>query len=119
MKLSIQFKNLKGDGPIISHIDHKFSFVFARSQHSIESAAITLKNINDPKGGIDKLCQIVIKPVGLGKIVVTEKRQHLTEAIDHCLHRASQSLDRKLKRRHKLSKRAYRNAAMFDLPAAT
>jgi len=53
--------------------------------------------VNGPKGGPDKQCQIIIKPVGLPRLVVSELRSDFRLAIDRSISRASQSLGRKLK----------------------
>ncbi|WP_163836803.1 HPF/RaiA family ribosome-associated protein [Spartinivicinus ruber] len=95
MNFTITFRNLKDNGEVINYIDHRFAFAFSRMSDKIEKAMITLSNINGPKGGIDKQCQIILKPVGLRKIVVAERREDIREAIDQCFYKASQSLNRK------------------------
>ena len=112
MNFDITFRRMKGNGEMINHIDHRLSFAFARTQHEIENATITLSDINGPKGGIDKQCQIVLTPIGLRPIVVSEKQEDMLQAIDRCLYRASQSLDRKLKRRQVLLKRRHQRTIL-------
>ena len=104
MKLRINFRNMRGSADIINHIDHRLSFSLARTRDEIESTTITVSDINGPKGGVDKQCQVVVKPVGLGQIVIAERQHNARLAIDRCLARASQTLNRKLKRKHALPK---------------
>lgn len=104
MKLSINFRNMRGSGNIINYIDHRHAFAFAGTRHEIERTTITVSDVNGLKGGIDKQCKVVIKPVGLREIVIAETRENILQAIDLCLARASRSLNRKLKRRHVLMK---------------
>lgn len=106
MKLSINFRNMRGSGNIINYIDHRLAFAFAGTRHEIERTTITVSDVHDPKGGVDKQCKVVIKPSGLKEIVIAETRENIRQAIDLCLARASRSLNRKLKRRHILMKAA-------------
>ncbi|MBC6428463.1 MAG: HPF/RaiA family ribosome-associated protein [Cellvibrionales bacterium] len=99
MKFKIIHRNIREHGDLTDYIEHRLSFAFARMRHEVDSATLTLSDINGPKGGIDKQCQMVIRASGLRPLVITEKRDHLRQAIDRCLHRASQSLSRKLKRK--------------------
>ena len=105
MKLDINFRNLRGSGEIINQIDHRLSFAFARTRDEIESTKVIVTDINGPKGGIDKQCKVVVKPVGLKQIVVAERRANIRQAIDRCISRASHCLNRKLKRRQALMKK--------------
>lgn len=105
MKLSINFRNMRGSGNIINYIDQRLSFIFASTRHEIERTTITVSDIDGLKGGIDKQCKVVIKPSGLTEIVIAETRENILQAIDLCLARASRSLNRKLKRRHLLIKK--------------
>ena len=106
MKLSINFRNMPGSGNIINYIDHRLSFAFAGTREEIERTTITVSDVNGPNGVAGKQCKVVIKPSGLREIVIAETRENIRQAIDLCLARASRSLNRKLKRRHILMKKA-------------
>lgn len=99
MKLNINFRNVPGTGDIISHIDRRLSFCLSRVEHDIESVDVTVSDINGPRSGVDKQCKVIIKPIGLRRIVVVEKRDRIQSAIDASLARAERSLVRKLKRK--------------------
>lgn len=106
MKLNIGFKDMVGSADVIAHIEHRMSFTLSRLHHEIDSISIMLSDINGPKRGVDKQCRVIIKPVGLAEIVITETREKIRHAIDRCLARASQSLSRKLKQRRSAPKQA-------------
>jgi len=117
MKLNIDFRNISSDGATIDYIDHRLSFALARTKHAIQSTAITVSDINGSRGGIDKLCKVVIKPVRLAPIVISERQASLRLAIDRGISRASQNLARQLKRKqHSLKGRQKPNSlpAEFD-----
>ncbi|MDE1460797.1 HPF/RaiA family ribosome-associated protein [Spartinivicinus poritis] len=115
MNINISLRNLSDNGEIINYIDHRLSFAFARTFDKIAHASITLSNINGPKGGIDKQCQIILKPIGMRKIVVSEKQESLRQAIDQCLHRASQCLNRKVKRKQVLFRKQQQKATLHSV----
>ncbi|WP_052691954.1 HPF/RaiA family ribosome-associated protein [Teredinibacter purpureus] len=98
MKLSIKFRKVVGNGTLTNYINRRISFAFSRTEHAIHSTAVTVSDINGPKGGIDKECLVVIKPAGMAEIVVSERQPNFRQAIDRCIARANQSLARKLKR---------------------
>ncbi|MGK0441809.1 MAG: hypothetical protein ACJA0N_001610 [Pseudohongiellaceae bacterium] len=96
---------MRGNGEIINHIDHRLSFAFARTRDEIASTTVIVTDVNDPKGGVDKQCKVVVKPFGLREIVITEKRDDIRQAIDRCLARAGRCLNHKLKRKQALRKK--------------
>lgn len=101
MRLSIDFRNgvNVGNAAAIAHIHRRISFAFSNVKHEINSASITVADVNGPKGGLDKQCRVVIKANGISDVVVSEKQSSIYHAIDRCLARARQNLARRLKRR--------------------
>lgn len=99
MKFSINFRHTEGSSEVIDYIDRRLSFSFSRIRHKVENIAISLADINSPKGGIDKRCHIIVKAVGLNQLIVVDKRTNLYEAIDSCIDRASLYIKRKLARK--------------------
>ena len=105
MKLSIKFRKIPGSAGTIDYINRRLSFALAGTRDAIQSTAITVSDINGPKGGMDKQCRVVIKPNGLPDIVVSEKQADLRVAIDRGIARASQSLSRRIKRKQLSARR--------------
>lgn len=105
MKFSINFRKVVSTKELIEHINRKASFAFSRTQDSIHNASITIRDINGPKGGVDKECLVVIKPCGLKKIVISEQSANLKKAIDRAISRANQSLIKGLKKSQSALKR--------------
>ena len=99
MNSYINFRNMHSSREITGYVDYRLSFAFSRLKHKIETLTVTLSDINGPKSGIDKQCRIVVKPMGLKQIVITERRDDIRQAIDRSIARASQTLSRRMKRR--------------------
>jgi putative sigma-54 modulation protein len=64
-----------------------------------------VSDVNGPKGGVDKLCRILIKSAQLPDIVITEYQPNISTAIDRCIAPARQSLSQKLNRNKQSLKR--------------
>ena len=108
MKLIIRSGNLNGRTELATYINNRVTFAFSQCRHAVESASVALQDVNGPKGGIDKQCRVLVKPVGMERFGITERQSDVYQAIYNCLSRASQSLDRKLKRRRARVKKVFR-----------
>jgi putative sigma-54 modulation protein len=58
-----------------------------------------LKDINGPRGGVDKLCQVRLTLPRLRDIVIEDTQADLYVAIDRAADRASRTLNRRLARK--------------------
>lgn len=70
----------------------------------IKSVDLTVEDVNGPRGGIDKLCRILVSLRGKADVVITAKDQKLSKAIAAAIDRASRSVRRKVERRDFRSK---------------
>ncbi|HBR96096.1 MAG TPA: hypothetical protein DD979_01795 [Gammaproteobacteria bacterium] len=103
MTPTIVIRNVDLDKSTRHYIEDKFSFAFKRLRHAIHSAVVTVNDLNGPtKGGVDIQCRVLIKPVGLPSIVISERQSRIRSAIDASLGRASRCLVRKLRSRKQL-----------------
>lgn len=98
MKLIIKAKKIKRNGAILQHIHQRVGFAFARSRQIVESLTITVRDINGPKGGVDKECTVLVRTNALPTIVIKEKQSRIRVAIDRAITRASHNLMQRLKR---------------------
>ena len=87
----------------------------ARLSERVMRLHVTLKDINGPRGGRDKICMLRAEFVDGGEIVVVDRSDHLRRAIAGCLQRSRRVIDRELKRRHRVARRERRREV---LPAA-
>lgn len=81
--------------------EHRVRAVLRRMQGQVQQARIRLRDVNGPKGGVDKRCQIQLVTDGHGTLVVEASDVHELGAFNRALQRASQALTRRWQRRRK------------------
>ena len=73
-------------------------FVFRRLEWLIPRATVQLSDVNGPRGGIDKRCQVEIKSDAVGTVVVASVARDWRTALDRALARAARFLVRQRQR---------------------
>jgi ribosome-associated translation inhibitor RaiA len=73
--------------------------VFARFSDHVTQLRVTLKDVNGPKGGRDKVCVLSADLQGGGQVVVVDRADKMRSAIFGCLRRARSVVSRELRRR--------------------
>lgn len=98
MQLEIQARNFSLTRAIHGFTKRRVNFSFSKHFSKMKCVIVRLTDINGPKGGIDKRCQIHVVMPGLPDTLVEHTAANLYAAIDRAAERASQSVDRKLAR---------------------
>lgn len=81
--------------------EKRLRFVMRRLTWLVPRATVHLSDINGPRGGVDKRCQIELKTSGNGHVVVTAVSRDWRSAIESALARAAQTLVRVWKKNRK------------------
>jgi ribosome-associated translation inhibitor RaiA len=96
----------------------RMKFVLRRLGTLVAHARLRLSDVNGPRGGVDKRCQVELKTDAGGTVVITAASNDWRTAIDDALARAAQVLRRKVQRGRAVRiPRAARAASLVELPS--
>jgi len=73
-------------------------FVMRRLAWLVPRATVQLSDVNGPRGGVDKRCQVALRTDGRGTVVITSTARDWRSALDGALSRASRLLLRLCRR---------------------
>ncbi len=98
MRSTIITKGIDADRSWREYIMERMDAALIYAEDSIHFITVRLSDMNGPKGGVDKRCQIHLKPLGLPAVIVTEVSASVSEAIDGAMLRAAKVVQRVLDR---------------------
>lgn len=74
--------------------ERRVRFVLRRLGWLVPRAEVQMSDVNGPRGGIDKRCQVALKVEGAEPVVVTSVARDWRTALDNALARAARFLVR-------------------------
>ena len=78
--------------------ERRVRFVLRRLGWLVPRAEVQMSDVNGPRGGIDKRCQVELRTDGAGSVVVASVASDWPTALDNALARAARFLVRLLRR---------------------
>jgi hypothetical protein len=72
--------------------ERRVRFVMRRLHWLVPRASVLLSDVNGPRGGVDKRCQLMLRTDGHGTIVVTAIARDWRTALDNALSRGARVL---------------------------
>ncbi len=81
--------------------EHRVRFVLRRLGWLVPRAEVQMSDVNGPRGGIDKRCQVELSTEAAGTVVIATLAQDWRTALDRSLGRATRVLKRSLQRSQK------------------
>ena len=96
MRVDIKTSGFDLTDGLRDHARRRLEFALDWAGHDIGRVSISLSDINGPRGGKDKRCQILIPLPGNRDVVIQDTESDLYVAIDVAADRASQTLERRL-----------------------
>ena len=78
--------------------ERRVRFVLRRLGWLVPRAEVLMSDVNGPRGGIDKRCQVQLKTDGAGSVVVSSVANDWRTALDDALARAARFLMRRWRR---------------------
>jgi ribosomal subunit interface protein len=104
MQIDIQTHNFALTNALRSYAERRLRFALTWADNRIQRIIVRLSDINGPRGGEDKRCQLQVVLAGLPDVVVEDIEASLYFAIDRAADRAGRTVTRKLSRKQTLRK---------------
>jgi ribosomal subunit interface protein len=98
MQIDIQTNGFSLTDGIRNYTKQRMQFALNRNDKYVTKVKVRLADINGPRGGVDKRCQIDISLAGHNDIVIEDTETNLYVAIDRASDRCARTLTRRLEK---------------------
>ncbi len=98
MKIEVRAQGIELSASLHDHIERCLDFRLDWARHDVNRIVISLSDINGPRGGNDKRCQVRIPLSRMRDVLIDEVADDLQVAIARAVDRATRSLERRLSR---------------------
>jgi ribosome-associated translation inhibitor RaiA len=88
--------------PLLRHVKRRVKLALAPARPSVTGVRVRLRDLNGPRGGVDKRCRIVTRLRGRGSVVVDAVDRDLYAAVDAAAAKVREAVRRRRKRRRTL-----------------
>jgi putative sigma-54 modulation protein len=98
MKIVVRFLGLPLSEMLREHSERQTLFHLSRFGHDLSSVTIRIRDVNGPKGGVDKQCQVFATGPRLGYSTLQERSEDAYQAVDTAISRLARTVARGLER---------------------
>ncbi|MDH5443999.1 MAG: HPF/RaiA family ribosome-associated protein [Gammaproteobacteria bacterium] len=102
MQIDIQARDFSLTPALQKYIRRRLGYALGNHEERIQFVRIRLLDINGPRGGNDKLCQIQVVLASLPDVIIDDIEADMYVAIDRASDRASRTVGRRLSRQQDL-----------------
>ena len=92
MKIFIQARQFKLTGALRNHVQRRLDSALNKHDRQIIHVLVSLSDINGPRGGVDKCCQVRLMMPGRPVVIVNDIQSNLYLAIDRAVARTKRTL---------------------------
>ncbi len=104
MQIDIQSRGFSLTDALFGYAQRRLLFALSYCSGHVNRVVIRLSDINGPRGGADKRCQIQVVLAGIPDVVVEDTEVNLYDAIDRAIDRVRRTVFRKVDRQLTLSR---------------
>ena len=99
--MQVLFKSRHNDANELRELaERRVRFVLRRMGWLVPRADVQMSDVNGPRGGVDKRCQVALQTPGAGSVVAVAVARDWRTALDQALTRAARALMRLWRRSH-------------------
>ncbi len=101
MEIAIKVRQLKLNQETSTSMERRLRFALGRFGDSIKEVKVRLMDLNEPKGGLDKECLVVVKLRKGGEVIVQGNGKDCNTTLNYCADRIGRAVERELTRNRK------------------
>ncbi len=98
MQIVIQTKGFSLTDSLKAYINRRVASALDSRDHFIQRVRVRLSDINGPRGGVDKCCQVRTELNGAPTVVIQDTSENMYAAIDAASERSGQSVGRRIEK---------------------
>jgi ribosomal subunit interface protein len=106
MQIEVQARNFSLTQALHGYVRRRIGFALSARHPHIERIQVLLCDVNGPRGGRDKRCQVRVALPGQATVVIEDIESNLYRAIDRAADRTSRTVARRLERQRDKSRAA-------------
>ncbi|MDP2881619.1 MAG: HPF/RaiA family ribosome-associated protein [Azonexus sp.] len=113
MQIHVYVKGMVSASKLRTVASERLSNTLSRFSHIVQDVTIRMHDINGPdRGGVDKLCRVVLRLKGNSFVVIEELGVNMTEAINRVVDRLHHSVSKQLSRLVKVDRSSIRQNSL-------
>ena len=102
MRMHVRSRGFELTDALRAHAERRLLFALSRFGRRLQSVLLRIDDVNGPRGGADKRCQIVARLAPWGDVRVEELDGDLYAAIDRAADRLARAVARETARRREM-----------------
>jgi ribosome-associated translation inhibitor RaiA len=96
MRIEVRSRSLKLTQEMRDRVRRRVQVALGRFSQRLTSVHIMLRDVNGPKGGVDKHCKVLVSIRPSFKVIIEEKDANLGAAVNRALDRAGRAVARRI-----------------------
>jgi len=105
LKIDIRFRGLESSASLRAYILRRVHLHVRRLGRALAAVVVRLSDVNGPKGGVDKRCQVMLVRRGQAPVTIDEVSMDAYAAVDVAVERATLAAGRGIARERSTRRR--------------
>lgn len=98
MIIEVRFRALDASDALREHATRRVHFHLGRFADELSSVVVRISDVNGPRGGVDKRCQLTVRGARFGSSTLDELHDDPYAAVDLAMERLARVVERELAR---------------------
>lgn len=99
MEIAVRVRDTGCTDALLQEVERRINFAVDRHRTQIDRISVDLRDVNGPRGGVDKLCLIAAGVRGAAPVMILEQGRDLAAVVTRAAQRLGYRIGRRLHRR--------------------